>query len=61
MMMMTLEDEDTADWRHLMPQPEFLEGIFLTDWRVLESRRSVCALLPTAYSWWAVSIVDRGD
>jgi len=32
-----------------MPHPEFREGIFLTDCKVLESRRSVCALLPTAY------------
>ena len=40
----------------LMPQPEFLEGIFLTGWRVRLSSRSVWALLPTAYSWHSSSV-----
>merc|ERR1719369_841680 len=30
-----------------IPQPELRDGILRTDCRVLESRRSVCALLPT--------------
>merc|ERR550519_270519 len=48
--MFPLKDTD------LIPQPEFREGIFLTAWSVLESRRSVLALLPTAYVWHSSSV-----
>ena len=40
----------------LMPQPLFLDDIFLTGWRVLLSNKSVWALDPTAYIWQSSSV-----
>ena len=43
---------------HLIPQPLFLDGIFLMACKVLASNRSVLALEPTAYMV-ASSSVDK--